>query len=601
MELDGNQFKPDGENARISGGNHFTQETEGSPVNDHGNKDGDKQIHEADLQDVDTMQMVLDDTPPHDHSPTTHGLPTLAELDTSNDDDASPTNLNNNNAHFNVQTLALDNPANGYSSRGLHGLPSFGDGSSRYTGASFGFNNPQQGLNTQFDVHNFNNSWTSVNASLPMVQSDSDRGPQGNQDPFEASYATQQQPPFGNQGQNLGLFQTRYPPIPDYNTSLNMARAAQRYDIHTGTQPTLPPKRRPGRPQGGSLPKRGLITRMPAQYGDSAYTTQGGSSFATLVNSPTDQNEEHDLVDDQSKTASGKNKGIGSTVPNTPANQTVSSTSTPPLIKIHAGMTPEELRKAKEHNLGVQLQKADANRNRNNMSAKRGRYRRMACTIAVMDEVYRLRLEVQRAHEELHAEKMLKASLLHQMQSAGIQPALPPSPATTGMIRDGTLLGALAAQQGFGGNHDYSDDFSLPPLPTMGLVYGTDGNGKFHLPTDHLALTESWCRRAETTREELLADMPQKIAPLEGGCLEEMQSVIDKGNKIRAMLANHNNNGVVPMGQPDWEAEIMSPTPGLLKNTIGKRKARTAAQELEVEEDDGSSLRRSTRKTARHN
>jgi hypothetical protein len=599
MEPNANQFKQAGENSLILQGNHPAGEKDARTGNTLGDEDDGRQLCEGDFQATDPWQMVLDNTPPRDFSPSTHGLPTSAEFHNSNDVGALPDYLNNNEP-FDMQALGLDDPVNGYPTRSFDALPNLGDGSSRFAGTDLAFTQPQLGLDAQFGTHHFNNNWHAAHPSLPVSQSNFGKDLQYNRDPFSPSYTTQQRSPVDIQDQGIGLFQNGYPDVPDYNTSLAVTQVTQQGDTKAGAQPNLPPKRRPGRPQGGSLPEHELMTRIPAQYSGIAYSAQANSSLTTLVNSPADQHQNHGFGENPPKATGRRKKQNQSIAPKTPAKQTTISTNTTAFMTIHADMTSEELREAQDYNQRMQLQKTQNDRDRNNMSAKRGRYRRMACTVAIMDEVYRLKLEVQRAHEELHSEKILKASLTRQLEVAGVRPALPPTPAATGPIGDGTILGTLALQQGFSGNHNYSNALTLPPLPTVGQIYGPDGNGKFHLPTDHLALDDSWCQRAENTRKELLVDMPEKIAALEGGCLEEMQSVIDKGNKIRTMLADHESKRGMLQEEPDWDGQGLSSTPGLSKKTIGKRKTRTVSDELE-EEDGGGALRRSARKSVRYN
>ncbi|RKU48983.1 hypothetical protein DL546_009582 [Coniochaeta pulveracea] len=584
MERDHNQFMQEGENPLTLAVNQLAGEVGMNTVNVQGDDRGDEQSHENQLQVTDASQMALDNTPGHNPTPIPHGLPNSTEPYGSNDVSTMPERLSMDD-YSDIQNFSLGYPDEPYPGFDLNDPPRFGDASSFYTGANMNFDIPQQGWDAQLDAQNLNNSWYSVDPLLNEPQSNIWMTPQGYQNPLDLPYATHQQSSYGNPHQSLG--------------------APQQNNTYAATQLPQQPKRGPGRPQGGSLPDHELMTRLPIRYSGMTGATRGNSSLPTLVKSFSHEAEDLESGEDSPKAPAGTKQKTRHVAARTPAKRSRSSSKTSPFITIRDDMTAEELRKASKHNQTVQLDKINADRARNNMSAKRGRYKRMACNIAMLDEVYRLSLEVQRAHEELHAEKLLNAQLIRQLESAGIPPALPYVPAAAGSNDDGTVQDAPAVQQSFlnsaNVHHGSADIPAKSPLPALDTAYGPDEDGKYRLPTDHLALDESWFRKTEATRKELLKDMPTKVAALEGGCLEEMQEVIDKGNMIRGLVADFETNRGVVWELPGRQAADPSSAPVSSNTTSVKRKTTTISDDQDETEDDDHTVRRSTRKSVKFN
>jgi hypothetical protein len=583
MDTNQDPFKKENENTNVPVRGLLQAGTnDGYGNEDHGIKDGGNQV-------VDSIEG------PADHTMNQASYPDSSHLSGfTNSNEFAPLPVSD---YFSGQGLQ-DWPTLGTTTNqdahyeGLDGLPA-PKAPQNFEGLEAdSFFNHQDDLGVSFNaINNPNHHWTPVNVAPRLTmktfggsdQLDQNSGfgqashPPQYQNMFQSTY------PFEDQAS--GSSQATY-----HSSDLGTSSVAGQVADDLAQQfPNQVGPRGPGRPRGGCLPPSELANRIPEQF-RKPIATPSSSNIGSVTGFSFGQQDvggHHSLVPNlgsgltPTETNTGKKKRASrAAVPKPAAAAARDST---PFMQKHPTMTAAQLKKVEDHNLRVMNKRTESERVRNNMSAKRGRYKRMAITIAIADEVLRLRIEVQRAHEELYRERVANGRLVKQLETAGVHvPPLNPSPTSAGTVgrcnadHDMLNLSHAMQQELYGASTGYNEK-----LHSIGRVYGPDVNGKYHLPSDHLALDEVWAAKAEETRRELIEDLKtDKIALLEGGCAEQMISVITRGDEIRALQAKAGDEN-------EDEEDAVGDVQQVAIPKSHKRKAKTPVVEEEYNSEVG--------------
>lgn len=470
---------------------------------------------------------------------------------------------------------------------GLDGLPAPQDPQNFGGLGANGFFNNQDDLGVSFDANNNpNNHWTPVNIAprltMKAYPDQLDHNSGFGQASHQPQYQNMFQSTYQLEDQASGL-----PQAPYHSSDLATSSVAgQVADDFAEQFPNQVGPRGPGRPRGGCLPAAELANRIPEQFRNpsSNIGSLTGLSFGQQdVGGHRNLAPNPDFGLTPTETKTGKKKPARASRAAVPKPAAATARDSTPFIEKHPTMTAAQLKMIEDHNLHVVTKRTESERVRNNMSAKRGRYKRMAVTIAIADEVLRLRIENQRAHEELYREKVVNGRLVKQLETAGVDiPSMNPHPTPAGTFVGGNTghgmlnLAPLMQQGMYGASTGYNEQ-----LPSIDRVYCPDANGKYHMTSDHLALEDVWAVKAEETRNELIRDLKtDKIALLGGGCAEQMISVITRGEEIRALQAK---SGDENEDEEDAVGDIQQAS--IPKSR--KRKAKTPVVEEEYNSEAG--------------
>lgn len=295
-------------------------------------------------------------------------------------------------------------------------------------------------------------------------------------------------------------------------------------------------------------------------------------------------------------------------------------------------ITPEQTRLLQQTQVHLASQKFDKVREANNKSAKRGRYKRMATTVALADEIMRQEAETKRLREE---NVSLNHKLAHGVVDGTQHTAFDQhNPYTTG----GTASYVDEASQSFTSSYESSHSNALGIiLPSMSDLFGSPDqpgpstatssqSNSFNLSlsttttdttadtsvvtsavtspqpaettqeqdsrspdSDHdadadgkpdedtLELDPQFLREAQDMRRQLIdAVKGGKIHELGFGCHEEIEAVILRGRRIRESLGQSDD---------DWDRWTLP-----IATTLGRRKrsaAAAAATAAAADEEEG--------------
>lgn len=289
-------------------------------------------------------------------------------------------------------------------------------------------------------------------------------------------------------------------------------------------------------------------------------------------------------------------------------------------------LTAEQVRTIQHSRIHAAKAKFDKVRAANNRSAKRGRFRRMAITVGLADEVMRQKAEVARL--EQHNEKMQSELERVEVLVPGLTTTNEAVQAqqSTGLQQHGDGYGTMTTSSFFDqqssndchatGSASYEPgsnalNIMLPPLtdlfgsplsqqPKTGEASSSQANPStatqttaaqsfaLALPTSSSPaaqqpsapapaippLDRSFLREAHDMRLQLIdAVRGNKLRALEFSCHEEIDAVVQRGRSIRALLG---------MADDDWDKWVAAPT------TAGRRKRAVSEVEEEEEEMEGA-------------
>ncbi|KAJ9139243.1 hypothetical protein NKR19_g7547 [Coniochaeta hoffmannii] len=273
-------------------------------------------------------------------------------------------------------------------------------------------------------------------------------------------------------------------------------------------------------------------------------------------------------------------------------------------------ITPEQAQFIQQAQIHAAKAKFDRVRDANNKSAKRGRYKRMATTVALADEILRQRAEMSRFEDEAQelSDRMERVEavmpgitglreVVHGEDSpffGGGRGGGESSEEQNQGYGDQTevvvvgVLGITLPQPSMAEEDEERDLFGSPvrqqqnvPAPRNGEDGGPAQSNAFELAlpssegptTEELALDRAFLKEAHEMRLQLIdAVRGDRLHELGFGCHDEIDAVVQRGRQIRQMLGQRDD---------DWDKWVAAPAP------LGRRKRALTVDEDEDGEDDG--------------